>query len=133
DAPRLLLLHQRVVELAAGGSTIARFIEHVGRAAIAHLMGDSAAVFAALADVDDIAVPSWLPVVAWLRSVAHRRNGDLARALSVLEPIGNQPGTPMPLNAEMARLRTMWLLGDVEESCDRLPQLRDDFDRIGDR
>src|SRR5439155_14190754 len=62
DLPRLLALHQRTEQLAAGGSELARFMAHVGRAAIAHLMGDSASVFAALAPVQDIGIPTWTPV-----------------------------------------------------------------------
>ena len=132
DVMRLFALHQRVVELSASGSTIARFMAQLGQAAIAHLMGDSAAVFAALADVDDIAVPTWVPVVAWLRSVAHRRNGDLERAVSVLVTGDDHPETQMYLNNEMARLRALWVVGTVDEACDTLPALRDGFEHSGD-
>jgi DNA-binding SARP family transcriptional activator len=132
DVLRLFTLHQRVVELAAGGSTTARLIDQIARAAIAHLGGDSPGVLAALADFDGAAVPGWLPLVTWLRSVAHRRTGDLELALAVLDH-GAESGTLMSPNREMARLRALWLLGDVEESCAGLLPLRDDFERTGDQ
>jgi DNA-binding SARP family transcriptional activator len=133
DPLKLFGLHVRVTELAATGSAIARFVAAIGTAAIAHLMGDSAGVFAALADVDDTALPAWLPVVQWLRSVAHRREGDLQPALAALDAVPRLPDGSEPVTFEHARLRTQWLLGDVDHVRAHLPAVRDRFEQSGDR
>lgn len=131
DPAGLLGLYERVVVLAEAGSADARFLAAVGVAAIAHLSGDSAGVFAALSEVDDIALPGWAPITQWFRSVAHRRDGNLERSLEALDAIGDLSVDNMDL--ELARLRTRWLQGDVEHVLGRLPALQDRYEQAGDR
>ena len=133
DVASLLVLHQRVVVLAAAGSTIARFVDAVGVAAVAHLTGDSSGVFTALASVEGTELDTWQPILGWFRSVAHRRDGDLERSLVALDAVADQSGGGMSLHFEQARLRTAWLLGDVDQVCVRLPILRDRYLQAGDR
>lgn len=132
DPAGLFDLYERVLVLAEAGSTAARFLAAVGVAAIAHHLGDdSAGVFAALSEVDDIALPSWAPITQWFRSVAHRRDGDLERSLEALDAIGDLSVGNMDL--ELARLRTRWLQGDVEHVLGRLPALQERYEQAGDR
>lgn len=129
DPLALLPLLQRVTALAATGSDAARFLGSFGLAAIAHLRGDSAGVFAALADCDGTSVTGWLAQVHWYRSVAHRRDGDLDQSLAELDAV------PEPERAANdllhARLRTRWLLGEVNEVLGALPALCQRFEESG--
>ncbi len=114
DTAGLFELYLRVTELAANGSARAGVIAAIGAAAVAHLQGESAGVFAALAGVDDNIDQGWRTVVSWLRSVAHRRNGHLAPAHEEIDR-ALQPAPARPeLQLELARLRTRWLEGDVD-------------------
>ena len=118
DLAGLFELHQRLLEMADAGSRGAAQLAAVGDAAIAHLGADSEAVLARLADVAFGADSGWSGPVRWLRSVAHRRNGnlDLARA----ELIGVSADDPQ---AEIAGLRIDWLAGDTDHVADRLDVL----------
>ena len=78
--------------------------------------------------VDDAALPTWRPSIQWLRSVAHRRKGELDAALSALDVLADQPTS----DADMARLRTRWLKGEVEEVVAELPALVERFRNAGD-
>ncbi|MFT3854089.1 MAG: hypothetical protein QM733_15305 [Ilumatobacteraceae bacterium] len=78
-------LLRRVEELAAFGSSRADGLLRIGAAAIAHAGGDSAGVLAALDGTDATIDPHWRAHVAWLRSVAHRRAGDLDAAYDALD------------------------------------------------
>ena len=114
DTARLLGLHHRVIELARNGSARAGVIAAIGAAAMAHLRGDSSAVLSALGAAGDDIDHGWLPVVGWLRSVAHRRNGDLGLAHAEIDrALRLTPAWPAP-QLEVARLRTRWLEGDVD-------------------
>jgi DNA-binding SARP family transcriptional activator len=111
DLVGLLGLYARVGELAGTGSSRGEQLRAVGTAAIGHLQGDSATVLSTLADRTEETENVWLPVICWLRSVAHRRNGDLGPAHRELDRLA--PGRPDP-QREIARLRTEWLEGHVD-------------------
>jgi DNA-binding SARP family transcriptional activator len=125
DLAGLLELHVRVTELAAGGSRGAQVLASIGKAAMAHLTGDSAAVHDALEGCSDEVATHWRPIVAWFRSVAFRRDGDLDRSLQDLDRVARDVVDPDPQH-DVARSRVAWLRGDVDavvatltDVCDR--------------
>lgn len=130
DAAGLMDLYVRVGELRATGSARARVLEAVGLAALAHLQGDSAGVLSALARVDDASGGEWFAVIRWLASVAHRRDGDLERALDELDRAFERSDDPQ---FHIARLRVEWLQGRVDHVVRRLGDLHAANMRSGDR
>lgn len=133
DMAGLLALHVRVEELAAAGSTGAPLLRAVGLAAMAHLSGDSERVLSELAGVDDQIASGWLVVVHWLRSVAHRRNGDLQRAYGALDAAAELPAGPPQPQLGIARLRADWLQGRVDHVCAELGGFQASYEESGDR
>jgi LuxR family maltose regulon positive regulatory protein len=121
DTAGLLALYERLGDLSDVRQ--AAVLASIGLAALGHLAGDSATVLAVLDDVADDVDPTWMPAVRWLRSVAHRRNGDLARADDELDRLDGLIDLADP-QIELARLRTAWLAGDVDRVavglCDHL-------------
>jgi ATP/maltotriose-dependent transcriptional regulator MalT len=133
DVDGLFVLHQRTTELAATGSPSAQALSAVGVAAIAHLAGDSTGVLDALAPVRHEHLLRWQPTVHWLRSVAHRRAGDLRAAHAELDAIDRLPGGSTDHQAQVARLRADWLAGDVDHIPDRLREIREHYRKTGDQ
>lgn len=120
DMAALLELHGRIVELMATGDQRAETLGAVAIAAIAHLGGDSPGVLTALGNVDENdADRGWLPTVHWLRSVAYRRDGDLAKAHLELDRVETNLGLSDP-QMNVARLRIQWLGGDVDRVAEQL-------------
>ena len=132
DAAGLMVLFGRVSELAAAGSEQARVLEAIALGGLAHLQGDSAGVLSALAGVEERADRGWLGMIHWLRSVAHRRSGDLERALDELDRVVD-PDTLGDPQVELARLRCQWLAGGVDEVIERLPAIDRAYVQSGDR
>ncbi|HUF99491.1 MAG TPA: BTAD domain-containing putative transcriptional regulator, partial [Ilumatobacter sp.] len=127
DMESLMVLYGRVVELLADGAERAETLAAVGLAAVAHLGGDSAGVLAALANVEATrADRGWLPTVFWLRSVAYRREGELAKAHRELDRVEVGLGLSDP-QMHIARLRIAWLDGDVDRVAEHL---RGHYDRV---
>jgi DNA-binding SARP family transcriptional activator len=116
DVVGLVRLHTRIAELARTGSPRARSLAAVGMATVAHVAGDSEGVFDALRDFGEEGV-HWAPSVQWLRSVAHRRLGELEAAHDALAQVAEGLGLAEP-QLEVARLRIRWLEGDVEVVAD---------------
>lgn len=133
DIAELLGLIGRVDELARGGSSVARAIGAVGQAAVAHLGGDSDAVRAHLDGIDADLLDGWHPVMHWLRSVAHRRDGDVVAARRELELATGSGTELMELELQGALPRTSWLAGDVDGACEGWLELRARYERLGDR
>jgi LuxR family transcriptional regulator, maltose regulon positive regulatory protein len=132
DTAGLQSLYRRVTELAENGSARARMIVTIGAAAVAHLHGDSGAVLSALSAVGDDIDHGWLPVIGWLRSVAHRRNGDLGLAHGEIDrALRLTPASPEP-QLEVARLRTRWLEGDVDAVAAGLANMHARYAASGD-
>jgi DNA-binding SARP family transcriptional activator len=106
-----------VEELADQGSRGAFELAAIGRASVAHIAADSAAVLAALDGIGSAVTPEWLPTIHWFRSVAHRRNGDLLRAFDELDDADDLVGTDPDMSQQLrlARARTDWLAGQPEE------------------
>ncbi|MEO6126169.1 MAG: BTAD domain-containing putative transcriptional regulator [Ilumatobacteraceae bacterium] len=119
DMGSLVELYGRVMELVAEGVERAETLAAIGLALIAHQAGDSAGVRQALAGIDERSDRGWLPSVQWLRSVAHRRDGDLAGAHHDLDQIATGPG-PIDPQVGIARLRIEWLEGDVDRVAEEL-------------
>src|SRR5437879_113745 len=131
DFGGLFTLYERVGELARAGSRAAGLLRAVGLAAMAHLRGDSEGVLSALVDVGDDIAADWLGMILWLRSVAHRRNGDLQRAYDELDAAsGLRVGMPAP-ELEIARLRIDWLRGDVDHVCAQLLDFKTHYQDTG--
>ena len=131
DFAGLWAINLRAADLAAEGSKRAATVAAVGSAAVAHLGADSAGVLAALADVGPEAA-GWLPQVHWLRSVAHRRNGDLLQAraeLAAAALLNDQWHDPQ---REIAVLRIDWLDGRVDHVRARLPEFGLRYEQAGD-
>jgi LuxR family transcriptional regulator, maltose regulon positive regulatory protein len=133
DVVELLALYERVEVLAAEGWPQARQLGAVGLASIAHLGGDSAQVLQVLAGAADSMPGGWHGVVCWLRSAAHRRNGDLVRAREELAPMLEPPRARFAENADSAMLHISWLEGEVDRVRVGWPQLRLAVERQGDR
>jgi LuxR family transcriptional regulator, maltose regulon positive regulatory protein len=136
DIASLVTLIERIHELAARGSELSRTLSAIGAAAVAHLGGDSAAVRTHLHGIDERVPDGWQATVHWLRSVAHRRDGDLVSARRALEMAPEFAMEGYRLEIESAELRTAWLEGDVEETrarwtahCDQYARLRDTYTR----
>lgn len=119
DVVGLAGLIDRVTILAETGSTLARTLTQVGDGAVAHLAGDSDAVRAHLDGLDGLVPSGWVAAIQWLRSVAHRRDGDLDPARLALERAPGSAADGFRFEFETARLRTDWLAGVVDETCDR--------------
>ncbi len=113
DMAGLLELVARTSELAAAGHPSAQMLDALARAAAGHVLGDSAAVFAALAEIDGELPVGWQVQAAWLQSVAHRRDGDLGEALAVLDRIAPAIRALPDHQHDVARARIRWLAGDV--------------------
>jgi hypothetical protein len=135
DMTGMLGLYERVLELADQGSRGAFELAAIGRGAVAHMAADSTTVLAVLDGVGSAVTPEWLPTIHWFRSVAHRRNGDLQRAddeLTVAELlVGTDPDMVQQLR--LARLRTNWLAGRVDEVRAELPAIHEHFAATGNR
>jgi DNA-binding SARP family transcriptional activator len=119
DIAGLATLYERITVLAAGGSHAAATLARIATAAIAHINADSQGVLQALSDVDEgLLDPGWRATANWLRSVAHRRAGDLDLAEVMVDaewvPSGDK-GV-----AALARLRIAWLRGDVDDALEQL-------------
>lgn len=132
DFAGLWAINLRAIELADGGSKRAGATAAVGTAAVAHLTGDSVGVLAALADVGPEAA-SWLQQVHWLRSVAHRRHGDLLKARAELAAAALVSHGQPDLQREIAALRIDWLDGRVDHVRARMPEFHLRYEQLGDR
>lgn len=120
DVAGLIGLYTRVGELAAAGHGRAQQLQAVAIAAMAHLQGDSATVLSALGELGEGTDSTWFQEVCWLRSVAHRRNGDLAPAHRELDRAMNAEHGQPDEQHEIARLRIEWLEGHVDHVAARL-------------
>jgi ATP/maltotriose-dependent transcriptional regulator MalT/DNA-binding SARP family transcriptional activator len=113
DIAGLATLYERVAVLAADGSHAAATLASIATAAIGHVNADSPSVLQALSDVDEgVLDPGWRATANWLRSVAHRRAGDLDLAEVMLDADREASGDKGV--AALARLRIAWLRGDVD-------------------
>jgi LuxR family transcriptional regulator, maltose regulon positive regulatory protein len=112
DHAELLTLIARLQELSDAGSDEATSLLAIGEAALAHLVGDSNEVRSHLDRAEAHLPAPWLPTANWLRSVAHRRDGDLALARLFLGPTVDDEEWQLPIAT--ASLRTGWLEGEVE-------------------
>jgi LuxR family transcriptional regulator, maltose regulon positive regulatory protein len=133
DLARLGELSARVGVLAAEGSATAHVLGKVASAAIAHLAGDSQGALEALDGVGDEVAGGWAPTVRWLRSVAYRRDGELARAHDELVAASALPVGRYGLQLEIGRLRIDWLQGRVDDVRGRLPAIAARYQEEGDR
>jgi LuxR family transcriptional regulator, maltose regulon positive regulatory protein len=134
DIANLVALIERVHALAEAGSEMARALSAIGAAAVAHLGGDSAGVRSHLDEIAGRVPGGWLGTVHWLRSVAYRRDGDLAAARRELDAAPMFAATGYRLELESAGLRTAWLEGEVDEAhagwtahCHEYEALRDSY------
>ena len=66
----------------------------------------------ASADVDVATAGEWALPAAWLRTVAHRRRGDLTRARRVLDEAGTL--SPGDVQLAIAGARADWLQGRID-------------------
>ena len=122
DITGLLSLHRRARELGDEGSVNASHLADIGDAAVAHVLGDSAGVFQALADIDATSTGRWAGTVGWLRHVAHRRQGDLDRAEFTLNTMTGRDDLADP-QLRAARTRTNWLRGRTHVVVPELSEL----------
>jgi len=132
DLVGLLELVERIDVLAQLGSGPAAMLAAIGRAGVAHLGGDSDGVFTALTGLDGEPPANWPAVVHWLRSVAHRRNGDLAAARRELDTAAELPAGQFEPSLHNAALHIIWLEGQVESSCASLAEHRARRQEAGD-
>jgi DNA-binding SARP family transcriptional activator len=133
DFSGLFELITRTSELAAAGSRRAEALEAIGNALVCHVLSDSTGVFAALERLGDDVPEGWADSVAWLESVAHRRDGDLEGAYVALDRVVPSVGQVQEVDLEVARLRADWLRGDVDRVASRLAESRaahGDIDRF---
>jgi len=128
DFTGLFELIGRTSELAAAGSRRAEALDAIGRALVFHALGDSAGVFSALDRLGDDVPEGWTHAVAWLESVAHRRNGDLDDADEPLDRAEPSATKPRDVEFEVARLRTGWLRGDVDHVVTRLAAIASTYE-----
>jgi LuxR family transcriptional regulator, maltose regulon positive regulatory protein len=133
DLAGLLVLLNRATELAETGSRSAAMLVAIGAAGIAHINADSAGVLAALAGIEAAKAGSWFDVITWLRHVAHRRAGDLERAMLTLDEASEGPGSNLNPNHTMSRLRTDWLCGRVDHVPGMMRELESVFRDLGNR
>lgn len=127
DVAGVWALYQRAVELAESGVPEAAVLTRVGTAAIAHLTGDPAGVIAALEPLGTADSLVWGPGIWWFRHVAYRRLGDVARAEMALDALLRAPGEIGPRQNAVARLRTDWLLGRVDDGADRMLAIAESY------
>jgi DNA-binding SARP family transcriptional activator len=123
DFAGLFELIARASELAATGSRRAETLDAIGHALVFHALGDSAGVFSALDRLGDDVPEGWTHAVAWLSSVAHRRNGDLEDADAVLDRVRPNAEDTRDISFDVARLRTGWLRGEVDPVVSRLASI----------
>lgn len=132
DGATILALTQRARSLADAGWAPADVLARIGEAGIAHVLGDADGVLAALVPVDARSAGPWHSTVAWLRHVAHRHRGDLDRAEAELDSVTTgRVGTDA--QHEMARLRTEWLRGRVDQVPDRTRAVAESYRAAGRR
>ena len=132
DLAGLRAVGPRIAELARAGSQIARTLRLIGRALVAHLMGDSATVHATLGAIDPRTAPGWEPVLGWFEAVAFRRDGDLDRAIAVADEARAAGDGVHRLHLDQATARARWLRGDVDDACAALEDLERGFRDSGD-
>jgi LuxR family transcriptional regulator, maltose regulon positive regulatory protein len=133
DLAGLLVLLNRTTELADAGSESANMLVAIGTAGIAHINADSPGVLAALAGIEAADAGSWFDAITWLRHVAHRRAGDLERAVLTLDETSADPRSNSKPVHTLSRLRTDWLCGRVEHVPEAMRQLESVFRDIGNR
>lgn len=117
----------RVTELAALGHPAAQLLARIGDAGVAHLQGDSGRVLLALDGIDADAAGVWASGIVWLRHVAYRRSGDLDHAEAELDAAHTAGGGVHDVQLRLARLRTNWLRGRVDEVPDDLRSIADHY------
>ena len=132
DIAGLFQLFERIALHAEAGSPAAKTLNGICLAGIGHISGDSAAVLENLAEFERHPIPHWRAPVQWLRSVAHRRDGNLDLARLALEAdlpglYGEDP------QREIAILRIDWLEGEVDHVRSVYPQLCDRYEAAGER
>lgn len=120
-------LYLRAQELAESGVHEATVLTQVGTAAIAHLTGDPVGVLAALEPLGSADSSAWAPGIWWFRHVAHRRLGDIERAEMALDWSSRLPGEVGPRQTAVARLRTDWLLGRVDDVAEGMLDIADSY------
>jgi LuxR family transcriptional regulator, maltose regulon positive regulatory protein len=133
DVARLIEGLQRVDELHALQVPGAHVLHLLGRGAGAHLVGEPADVLAALDGIEDDELGWWLTHVQWLRSVAHRRRGDIPAALAAATVVDGATTDRVGPQAEIARLRAEWLAGRTDEVLVGFERASSHYRRTGDR
>lgn len=133
DVARLLEGVERVDQLHARQVPGAHVLHLIGRAAGAHLVGEPADVLIALEGIEDHELGWWLTHVQWLRSVAHRRRGDLPAALAAATVADGATTDRVGPQAEIARLRAQWLAGQTDEVLEGFERASRHYRRTGDR
>lgn len=113
DVLTLLTLSERAAALALAGCSPAEFLARVGAAGIAHVSNRPAAVLEQLHGIGVRDAGEWLAAVIWLRSVAHRRLGDLERARLAIDE--GETFVPGDVQLALARARADWLSGSIDD------------------
>src|SRR4029453_11774371 len=124
DVALLAEVAPRVTELARAGHPLARALAALGRAGVADVAGDDAAVLRELAMIDPAVLdPPWRAVAQWLEAAVVLGCGHAARALELLDGMGKVPDLAFQRTIDALRLAALWSLGRVDHVIAALPGL----------
>jgi DNA-binding SARP family transcriptional activator/ATP/maltotriose-dependent transcriptional regulator MalT len=124
DVALLAEVAPRVTELARAGHPLARALAALGRAVVADVAGDDAAVLRELAMIDPAVLdPPWRAVAQWLEAAVVLGCGHAARALELLDGMGKVPDLAFQRTIDALRLAALWSLGRVDHVIAALPGL----------
>jgi DNA-binding SARP family transcriptional activator/tetratricopeptide (TPR) repeat protein len=132
DASLLGEVGPRVAELEAEGHPLARALAALGRAVVADLGGDDAAVLAELESIEpDVLDPSWTAVAQWFRANLLTSLGEPDRALEILDSISGVADVAFQRTVDAQRFVAWWALGRVDDVVGALPGLLADVRSAG--
>jgi LuxR family transcriptional regulator, maltose regulon positive regulatory protein len=113
DLAQLAGLVDRMAVFVAAGHPVAAALDTLGRAVVADIAGDDAAVIGLLAGVPrGVLGPAWDPSVDWLRAAAHFGRGDLEQARDITRRTVREANDPIfRATLGIADLSAGWKLG----------------------
>jgi ATP/maltotriose-dependent transcriptional regulator MalT/DNA-binding SARP family transcriptional activator len=134
DIAALAELGSRVVELDVTGHRTVRALAAFGRAMLADMAGDDAAVLAELDGIEPSALDaSWRVHVNFLRAIVHQERGDLDLAIELVDQAASSTDATNRYVIDTVRVVSRWKQGWIDEVVEQTPALIEAARRTGVR
>jgi LuxR family maltose regulon positive regulatory protein len=134
DVAALAELGGRVVELDVTGHRTVRALAAFGRAMLADMAGDDAAVLAELDGIEPSALDaSWRVHVNFLRAIVHQERGELDLAIELVDQASSSTDATNRYVLDTVRVVSRWKQGAIDEVVEQTPALIEAARRTGVR